>query len=82
MSSFTVVSEPGKVPVIDLQPGNTLVVCLVGSGAQVVMNVPLNGFASCEVVSPKDHIAEHFAFISSRLEKAVHAVRVVAEKLE
>jgi hypothetical protein len=82
MSSITVNSEPGKLPVIDLQPGNTLVVTLAGTQAQIIVNVPLYGFPSCEVVSPPDHIAEYFAFITSRLEKAAKAVRAVAEKLE
>ena len=82
MSSFTVVSEPGKVPVIDLQPGNTLVVTLAGSEAQVILNVPLNNFPSCEVISPNDHVAEYFVFITSRLKKASKAIRAVTEKLE
>lgn len=82
MSSITVITEPGKIPVIDLQPGNTLVVCLVGSEAQVIMNVPLNGLPSCEVISPRDNVVKHFSFITGRLEKAAKAVRSVAEKLE
>ena len=66
-NSITVNSEPGKFPNIELQPGNTLIISIAGTLAEIIVNAPTYGFPSCEVISPMDHIVEHFAFIPTRV---------------